>query len=398
MHALVQMPIIPTSKLNQSELMLRRAHHVLSWTMHFYIHSLPPSPSSEIIIPAPITVPLLQVSAQLQLPPVVTYSDDVLYNWAFKSPPLSDPADSTPLLAPALDNLRCLTLFTGTRDEEEFYLTSARMELRGVEALDLMRATMDELFVGDTIALRRITQYLHALGRVIDDLAALLMTVRDGCRPDVFYNDIRPWFCGADSSSEQRRWIFEGLEDNPDLVAPTELSGPSAAQSSLVHVLDVFLGVDEYSHSNSLTGHHSVKPSSSSSTTATSSLESDKSKISFLTRMQTYMPRHHRNFLRHLSTAARPLRETVSDSHDTELLEAYNDAVSSLKRFRDGHIRIVAMYIVGPSRKVADAERVESEEAQAPLKGTGGTDLVKFLKDVRDRTAAAVMDPKSECL
>ena len=86
----------------------------------------------------------------LQLPPVLTYSDDVLYNWALRRP--------EPLVpAPSLDNLRCLTLFTGTRDEEEFYLASSRIELRGVEALSLMRAMMDEAFVGDDIAVGRKT-------------------------------------------------------------------------------------------------------------------------------------------------------------------------------------------------------------------------------------------------
>ena len=92
--------------------------------MHFYIRTLSPS-TPDIRIPPPVTVPLLQVCNYLQLPPVLTYSDDVLYNWALKTPePLSP--------APSLDNLRCLTLFTGTHDEEEFYLSSARIELRGV--------------------------------------------------------------------------------------------------------------------------------------------------------------------------------------------------------------------------------------------------------------------------
>ena len=207
--------------------------------MHFYIHSLPPD--AEIRIPASITVPLLEVCAQLQLPPVITYADDVLYNWALKVP------SAEPI--PALDNLRSLALFTGTRDEEEFYLTSARIELRGVDALEVMRVTMDELFIGDALATRRITRYLHSLSRVIDDLAQLLISVRDGVDPEIFYHTIRPWFNGADSGT--RRWFFEGLDARPDLVLPDELSGPSAAQSPLIHSLDVFLGIDHAPSPNS---------------------------------------------------------------------------------------------------------------------------------------------------
>ncbi|KAA1476277.1 Indoleamine 2,3-dioxygenase [Dentipellis sp. KUC8613] len=372
-----ELPTLGTAELNQSELLLRRAHHVLAWIMHFYIHSLPPD--AEVRIPAPVSVPLLQVCVQLQLPPVLTYSDDVLYNWALANP------DAAPDALPSLDNLRCLTLFTGTKDEEEFYLSSARIELRGVEALELMRASMDEIFVGDSIAITRLTRYLNALAPVIDDLTRLLLAVRDGCTPDVFYRDIRPWFNGADSNAQ--KWTFEGLDTHPELAQPSELSGPSAGQSSLVHALDIFLGVGEPAHP---TGRYAA----------------DAHQLSFLARMQSYMPRHHRNFLRHLAAAPRPLRAAVEGGADAGLRAAYNAAVGALKRFRDAHMRIVALYIVGPARRFGNAaggaensgarDPAESQseadrEARSPLKGTGGTDLVRFLKGVRDQTAGAIM-------
>ncbi|THH31511.1 hypothetical protein EUX98_g2701 [Antrodiella citrinella] len=234
-----ELPVLPTAQLKASEILLRRGHHVLAWMLHLYIRTLPLD-LPEIRIPPPISVPLLQISSHLQLPPVLTYSDDVLYNWALKIPvPLTIASP-----APALDNLRCITLFTGTRDEEEFYLSSARIELKGVQALSLMRAMMDEAFVGDSIAIKRITSYMHSLAGVISELTTLLLAVREGCDPQVFYNDIRPWFRGADSDAHQRPWIFEGLEVDPTLKQPTELSGPSAGQSAMIHALDVYLGVD----------------------------------------------------------------------------------------------------------------------------------------------------------
>jgi indoleamine 2,3-dioxygenase len=399
--------------------------------MHFYIHSLPPE--AEVRIPAPITVPLLQICVQLQLPPVITYSDDVLYNWALKVPS-TEPT-------PALDNLRCLTLFTGTRDEEEFYLASARIELRGVDALEIMRATMDELFVGDTLASRRITRYLQSLIRVLDDLARLLLAVRGGCDPDVFYHVIRPWFNGADSGS--RKWTFEGLDDDAGtgLRVPTELSGPSAAQSSLIHAFDAFLGVD---HTSPNPAHPPTTFPSSSPVTPTPALEVSAPtttatatvhvppKPPFLTRMRTYMPRHHRNFLHHLAAVPRPLRAAVAQMGDAALTEAYNASVDALRRFREAHLRIVALYIVGPSHRgahtstsapaptpraqvtTAPANKVIATEvcegqksigtetrtgtgevtaAAAPrlLLGTGGTNLIRFLKGVRDRTYEATL-------
>jgi indoleamine 2,3-dioxygenase len=356
--------------------------------MHFYIHSLPPD--VPVVIPSPITIPLFQICAQLQLPPVLTYSDTVLYNWTLKTP------SSRP--TPALDNLQSRTLFTGTNDEQVFYLTSARMELRGVEALELMRSTMDEAFVGDALALRRITAFLARLAVVIDDLRALLTGVRDGCDPATFYSAIRPWFRGADSDPAKRQWEFAGMDTNAEWTYPAELSGPSAGQSSLIHALDMFLGVDEFSHAPALTG-------ASSQTTK---------KSAFLARMQLYMPRHHRNFLNHLAVNPRPLRAIVANASvgdgdsqpQPQLLEAYNAAVGALKRFRDYHITIVTSYIIQPARRAAretamqtnsetagdGAAAVEEVGEQTPLRGTGGTELAKFLKAVRDRTAAAVME------
>lgn len=363
----MKLPILPITKLKISEVLLRRAHHVLGWITHFYIHSLPPR--TPIRVPPPLTLPLLQVSAQLQLPPVLTYSDDVLYNWYVPNSDQMIPTHTSPL--------RCQTLFTSTKDEAEFYLVSARIELRGVDALELMRTMMDEAFVGDDIAARRITTYLGELAGVIRDLAELLSSVKEGCDPHVFYRDVRPWFRGEDSSLRSRgKWVFEGMEMDETLQEPTELSGPSAGQSSLIHALDAFLGVDRYE----LTG-----------STQTSS------KSAFLQRMQLYMPRHHRAFLTHLSNNPRPLREVVlsltKSGEHPGLIEAYNESVRALKEFRDLHMVIVALYIVGPAKRAREREGGEEGEGtrRRPLKGTGGTDLVQFLKGVRDQTKGTLL-------
>ncbi|EGO24243.1 hypothetical protein SERLADRAFT_467213 [Serpula lacrymans var. lacrymans S7.9] len=353
-------PILSTLDLTNSELLLRRAHHVLVFIMHMYIHTQ--SLDTEIRIPPSISIPLLQVSSQLQLPAVGTYSDTVLYNWDLKSPS-SDPI-------PAIHNLRSQDLFTGTNDEQEFYLASSRIEIRGVEALELMRATMDEMFVGDDIAVRRITSFLHKMTKVVDELKDILLAVRDGCDPEFFYHSVRPWFCGADSDPAKRKWVFEGLEEYPELQEPTELSGPSAGQSTLIHSLDIFLGLDNCSTQND-----------------------PDDRWSLLRRMQNYMPRHH------LSSNPRPLRSLVAEG-DPKLLEAYNATVNAVKEFRDAHIRIVAIYIIGPSRK-AKAREAESSGSESivdengrPLKGTGGTNLSQFLKGVRDKTAEAMILPR----
>ncbi|KAF8072250.1 Indoleamine 2,3-dioxygenase [Lyophyllum atratum] len=350
-----QLPLLSTTELESSHLLLRRAHHVLTYVMHFYIQSLPPD--APVLIPRPISLPVLRVSARLDIPPLLTFSDTVLYNWTYKYP--------SETKVPAIDNLRTGTMFSGLVDEEEFYLCSSRIELRGVEALELMRVTMDEIFIGDQTAVRRISGYLQTMATVIKELKALLMDVRRDCRPEPYYNEVRPWFRGEDSDVKKRKWVFEGLEEDPSLKTPTELSGPSAGQSSMVHVLDVFLGVD----------HQSSSPG----------------KRSFMSRMQSYMPRNHRLFLDHLSANPRPLRAFVMSSADTALHDAYNLAVVSLKEFRDAHMIIATLYIIRPARRAARQAEIEHLGEKEPLKGTGGTDLVRFLKDTRNRTTETII-------
>ncbi|KAJ3500985.1 hypothetical protein NLJ89_g9543 [Agrocybe chaxingu] len=101
-------------------------------------------------------------------------------------------------------------------------------------------------------------------------------------------------------------------------------------------------------------------------------------------------------FLDHLKANPRPLRNFVVEAKDDELLAAYSHAVKALKEFRDAHMIIVTLYVMGPARRAAKVAleksaggKVEPVEAPAPLKGTGGTDLVKFLKDTRTRTMEA---------
>ena len=324
-----------------------------------------------------ITVPLLAVSCELALPPVLTYSDTVLYNWAYAN------EDSK--------TLKSVMLLSGTKDEEHFYLTSAYIELAGVEALSLMRKCFDEAFVGDPRALKRITSYLKKLSTVIKRLAKILEAIRDGCDPKVFYNDIRPWFRGEDSG--RQKWVFLGADgEEVDLGTQRELSGPSAGQSTLIHALDIFLGVE----------HVSQRPSvPACSTTAQSPSPSPPKPAAFLDRMQTYMPRHHRAFLSHLKSALRPIRTLVMlhatnevDGSPSSLANAYDAAVMALKGLRDTHIRIATLYIIN---QVPRGGHSMGQEFATPhrtaAKGTGGTDLVPFLKGSRDDTTQTLLNP-----
>jgi indoleamine 2,3-dioxygenase len=95
-----------------------------------------------------------------------------------------------------VDNIRIRDLFTKDSQEEHFFLTSARIEVRGFEAIQLM---------GDSLAMVRratesgvsideycLAQILSRLSIVIDDLNRILWAVRDACGYQFFYWIFRP--------------------------------------------------------------------------------------------------------------------------------------------------------------------------------------------------------------
>jgi indoleamine 2,3-dioxygenase len=451
------MPTISADSLFGDERRLRRAHVTLTYVMHFYIHSAEHDTASPIPIPSPLAVPLVAVSRELGVPPILTYADTVLWNWKLNiqqtpAPPVRRLRSNSalPALGPPSTDISTRTSFTCSPDENHFYMTSALIELRGVEALGLMRRTLDETFLSDAVAARRVTGFLTRLARVIEDITQLILDVKKHCDPGVFYGKIRPWFHGA-TAHGRMGWKFEGVElSDREKQAWGVLSGPSAGQSSLVHALDVFLGVDhtQYrsqtsdtssSSSSSATvispASHSHAAATSASTpaptpTTSSSTSSSTSPhplyaspdATFLQRMQQYMPRHHRAFLQYLGTVEKPVRPFVTKyaaisspqqvfrsfaspstmqvvegegKSEAPLKRAYNDAVDALRRFRDAHIRIAALYIVTQSKKQcvipteapsrpSEASREATPKSRAT--GTGGTQLVPFLKGARDNT------------
>lgn len=429
----------------------RRAHLVLSFLAHFYIHSQPDPTSAKLAlktkswwlpswralsedeqdeidestgkfrstVPASIAIPWVAISRQIDLPPILTYATTVLWNWSTK-----DPAQGF-----EDENLVMNTTFSGTTSEEHFYRTSLLIEKRGVEALTWMRRTLDEAFVADLISLRRIRQYLRQLSKVIIDLRWLLHDVRTGCDPTTFYWGIRPWFNGCDGGTDpitgEKGWLYEGVEEYEG--RRQMFLGPSAGQSSLIHAIDVFMGVD-----------HTGRAVSAS----------ERENGTFMERMQTYMPGHHRNFLTHLrgisfvddeadwrekkeqdlaedaedisveqNEDAEDVREkhpirslfkfddsslTFSDDQVNrkkainDLRDAYNETLMSLKNLRDEHMQIATYYIISQMRKSPPKEFSQLSDGLIKIasgggaKGTGGTDLVSFLKDCRKNTISAL--------
>jgi len=76
-----------------------------------------------------------------------------------------------------------------------------------------------------------------------------------------------------------------------------------------------------------------------------------------------------------------------------KVTDSYNHAVQRLTAFRNVHLQIVTRYIINPARKAHVTENAginlavaSAKKGEKELQGTGGTELMAFLKQSRDET------------
>lgn len=119
--------------------------------------------------------------------------------------------------------------------------------------------------------------------------------------------------------------------------------------------------------------------------------------------MRNYMPGPHRRFLELLANTSNVRPYAMSQKADSDVRDSYNAAVMALGAFRDIHIKMVSRYIIMSSRNpqsLSSTGRINLATATSQMKdlsesnasgfyGTGGTNLIPFLKQTRDATKAA---------
>lgn len=122
--------------------------------------------------------------------------------------------------------------------------------------------------------------------------------------------------------------------------------------------------------------------------------------------MRNYMPGPHRRFLEFLTRFSNVRSYAMKHRTGSPARDAYNTAVMTLGSFRDKHIQLVSRYIIMASKAgfINDSQRHvqrvniatatskgarRANQHKDTYYGTGGTDLIPFLRHTRDMTKAA---------
>ena len=173
-------------------------------------------------------MPFIAASEHLGLPPVATYAAQNLWNYKPLDPSLSieDPA-----------NFCALTTFTGSTDESWFYAIPAAVEARGAPIISL---TIKAFCAASSDQPEKLIGCLQDICGHIEALTSLLPRMYERCNPAFFYHKIRPFLAGS-MSAELPKGVF--YEQGDGTGSHRLHQGPTAAQSSLFHFLDISFGV-----------------------------------------------------------------------------------------------------------------------------------------------------------
>ncbi len=139
-----------------------------------------------------------------------------------------------------IENLKAMHTFTGTQDEEWFYLISVAIEARGAEIIPVMLNAMAAVKAKNYhLVLAALVKFRYC----VREMGAILRRMNERCSPDVFYRDIRPFLAG--SKNMALAGLPKGVfyDEGNGKGEWRQYSGGSNAQSSLIAFCDVVLGV-----------------------------------------------------------------------------------------------------------------------------------------------------------
>nr|XP_019597696.1 PREDICTED: indoleamine 2,3-dioxygenase 2 isoform X2 [Rhinolophus sinicus] len=322
----------------------RLAHLVLSFITMGYVWQEGETQPKEVL-PRNLALPFVEVSRNLGLPPILVHADLVLTNWTTKNPER---------------NLDTIVSLPGGESLRGFVLVTVLVEKAAVPGMKALIQAVNAVLQPSQDSL---LQALQQLRLSIQDITRTLGQMHDYVDPDIFYAVIRIFLSGwKDNPAMPVGLIYEGVSTEP-----LKYSGGSAAQSTVLHAFDEFLGI-----------RHS------------------KESADFLLRMRDYMPPSHKAFIEEIQSAP-SLRDHILSSGNGQLLKAYNQCVEALAELRSYHITVVTKYVITAAAKAKSRRSSQLPEPPQALeeRGTGGTAVLSFLKSVRNKTLEAILPQSS---
>lgn len=276
---------------------VERLMQIYSYFASAFVYATHEQPAHRI--PAGVAVPLVQLAAMVERPPILSYAGYVLGNWQ-----RIDPNGAI-----TVDNTRIVQNFLGNRDESWFIRIHVDIEARAADALANIQTATAATRQDDAETLESALAAVHeSVCRMIESFHRM----PEECDSDVYYFNVRPYIFGFTDV------VYEGTFGGQ----PQSFRGQTGAQSSIVPTLVAALGLQH--ETTGLTQHLDI--------------------------MKGYMPKPHREFVAQMGNTG--IREAVLRHRaNRSLAETYNECLRQVLEFRRLHFHYATTYI---AEKVAN--------------------------------------------
>ena len=256
---------------------------------------------------------------KLSIVPSTTYASVVLYNWKIKD---------TQNTSDILSNIDVLHSITNSVDELWFYKIHVAIEFVGATLVKSWNKNMNDYlemeneYVGDVSIWDNIDvqQLMNEILIFLNKSSQLLKQMKEHCDPEFFWSNIRIYLSGYDDKI---------MYPNGLRIENTEIGirwkGGSGAQSSLLQLIDIIMGISHSKHENG-----------------------------FLEEMKSYMPKSHQHILQSTQNIINkyPLKQWIMDKANYDMIQHFNTCLKELQKFRSQHIALVHTYVVNFIKKI----------------------------------------------
>ncbi|CUA68245.1 indoleamine 2,3-dioxygenase [Rhizoctonia solani] len=363
----------------------RLAYTILATVAAAYIWGKDPNSGIIDKLPYVLAHPLQDVADALGVEPGLTYIAGGIWNHRYREDKSSEEDGQ----------LDTIVLFTDAPDERHFNLTTLRVERAGGDGLlqGLLASQLVARAIRATVSASHnhashnhqpadgeldkvhqlMTDAFEKMAASIAQCTVELVKMRGGCGTDFFYDKLRPFLGGFGSHPSQPNGVFYPSSPDGTQGEWLKLSGSTAGQSSLFQAFDALLTV--------------VHPN-------------NQDQGPFTKKMRKAMPALHVQFLETIPTLPSIrgyiqslLSKSGSSPAEQKVIDGYNAAVRELEGFRSEHIKIVTLYVIGPARR-AQQTTAGGAEDDSEMRGTGGSNLARLLKGMRDDTKGTTLERK----
>jgi len=222
-----------------------------------------------------------------------------------------------------------------TPDEAWFHLIHVEIEWHGAAAVSGCLQAQAAAQRDDP---EGMVEHLEQVPAAFDRMIATFKRMGEGCSPDYYYRTLRPYLFGFTDI------VYAGVNEFGG--KPQTFRGESGTQSSLIPAIQRLLGLRHREGG------------------LTEDLEA----------MVSDMPIPHQKLLREIDSGV--VRALVARCDSSHLSDVYNACLQGVLDFRSLHLNMARSYI---------ASRVEDPT------GTGGTDFMRWLTQLRDETAEQLL-------